>query len=273
MINELSIKVKELEVSYLHKPGVNKPRVCTIFIHGFPFNKETWKGQLQSLPEEVEGIAYDIRGFGGSAGGHTFFSIDLFSKDLFNLIDTLKLENVVLCGLSMGGYIALRAAELNLGKIAGLIVADTNASADSDAGKLKRFESIELIQTGGKAEFAEGFLKNVFTEQAINSKAKGVDSIREAILSTSNSTLCSAQLALASRTSTLDFLPQIDFPVLVVRGESDKLMTQQQAEDFLSQIPQAEFAEIPQAAHLPNLENPDTFNHHLNTFLTKHFLS
>ncbi len=273
MIEELLVQVDNLQVSCLRRAAKEQRELTVVFIHGFPFSKEMWRPQLKALPANVEGIAYDIRGFGGSAAGHTFYSIDLFAKDLWKLVRELGLGKVVLCGISMGGYIALRAAELQGGDIAGLILADTNASADTEAAKLKRFESIEQIQAGGKERFAEGFLKNVFSEESFATMPDAVALIRKIILSTSDSTLCSAQLALASRTSTIEFLPQILSPVLILRGQRDTLMSQQHVLDLRENIPNSEFAEIREAAHLSNLENPRAFNLHLKNFLHEHFLS
>ncbi len=93
-------------VSYLVRPD-SEGFYTIIYIHGFPFHKEMWSGQLLALTAGFTGIAYDVRGFGSSTTDHYFFSIDLFARDLIELIKQLNLKNVILCGLSMGGYIAL----------------------------------------------------------------------------------------------------------------------------------------------------------------------
>ncbi|MEJ6979159.1 alpha/beta hydrolase [Pedobacter sp. P351] len=268
----LSTKVNAVSVTYLSKQSGNSAATI-VFIHGFPFNKTIWNEQLDSLPDGISAIAYDIRGFGGSSSDHSFFSIDLFANDLIMLIDTLQLENCVLCGISMGGYIALRAIELSQKNVKGLILCDTNCVADSNEGKMKRFNSIEQIVAGGKGDFTEGFIKNVFTEETLMNKPETVQFLREVIMGTSDKTICSTLLALASRTETCNSLLNINVPTLIIRGENDKLMSEDQTKQLAEGITQAEQVNISTSGHLPNLENPEDFNKAINTFLNKHFLS
>lgn len=270
-MEQLSTKVNNITVSYSSKLS-DEVEVTIVFIHGFPFNKTIWDKQLKSLPNNIRGIAYDIRGFGNSSTDHFFLNIDLFATDLLNFIDSLKIEKCVLCGISMGGYIALRTFELNSNKIAGLVLCDTNCIADKNEGKVKRFASIELIRSGGKDEFTEGFIKNVFSEDTLAHNPDVVGFLREVIKSTSDDTICSTQLAMASRTDTSSVLPNIKVPALIIRGENDKLMTDEQANQLNSGIAKSESITISKAGHLPNLENPEDFNKALNTFLHKHFL-
>ena len=272
MIKEEGIELNGFETVYSISE-VEKPAVTVIFIHGFPFNKETWNKQLSDLPNQVQGIAYDIRAQGKSGSGHGFLSIDLFAADLLQLIDQLKIESkIVLCGLSMGGYIALRAMELS-NKIDGLILCDTNSEADSNEGKLNRFKSIEKLQNGGKLAFAEEFLKKVLSEITLSDKPELASSVLNMILANSENAISATQLALASRTETSSALKNIEVPGLIIRGNEDKLMTEKQANFLVTEIPDAELVQIPDSGHLPNLENPAEFNQHLHYFLTKHFLS
>jgi len=271
MIEAFNVDVKGNRIFYLSK-SAQQALASVIFIHGFPFSSAMWKGQLEALSPQFNGIAYDIPGFGKSLAVHNFFSIDFFARNLLSLLDSLKVRNPILCGISMGGYIALRAAQISATEIKGLVLADTNAIADPDEGKLKRFATIEQILNGGKAEFANGFIKNVFCEKSIASAHPAINLIEEIILSTSDTTLCAAQLALASRTDTSSFLKDINVPALIIRGSEDKLMSLAQASQLHENLSGATFASIADAGHLPNLENPEHFNSNLNEFLNKHFL-
>ncbi|WP_207427190.1 alpha/beta fold hydrolase [Pedobacter sp. SYSU D00535] len=270
MIEEKQVLVDSLNVSYFAKTAVN-PKLTAVFIHGFPFNKAIWRAQLEGLPEDVSGVAYDIRGFGSSEAGHQFFSIDLFARDLLNLLEVLHIERPLLCGISMGGYIALRAAEIALQKLGGLVLADTNAVADSEEGKLRRFATIDQVLSDGRQAFADNFVKNVFSPRSFSDLPEQIAAVKQMIESTEVSTICSSLLALASRTSTLEFLPAIDVPVLVIRGEEDKLMTEEHLNQLGEHVRNAEVELIPEAAHLPNIESPEIFNFYLNRFISKHF--
>ncbi|HEY0055045.1 MAG TPA: alpha/beta hydrolase [Pedobacter sp.] len=268
----LNTKSGNIPISYLFKPSAN-PECTVVFLHGFPFDKSTWLKQLCALPDTVQGIAYDIRGFGDSSTDHRFFSINIFAKDLIRLIEDLNLSNCILCGISMGGYIALRASELSPETFKGLILCDTNCAADSNESKIKRFDSIELIHANKKAEFTEGFLTNVFLENTLLNSTDTVEFLRNVILTTQNETICATQLAIASRTDTSHVLSEIKVPTLIIRDEFDKLMLEEQTMHLHKGIFESELVIIPDSGHLPNLDKPDVFNLAINSFLHKHFLS
>lgn len=268
MIEEKQLETEGLQVYYKIK-NAGKADLTVVFIHGFPFDSSIWDKQMEGLPENVCGISYDIRGFGKSKGGHQFFSIDLFAADLIQFLQKLAVQKVVLCGVSMGGYIALRAAERSSDHLAGLILCDTNAAADSNEAKLKRFESINLIMAGGKAQFIEGFLKGLFSKKTQEENQQLIRQIGGIMSGTEEDSICAAQLALASRTETVSFLPAIGVPSLIIRGAEDQMMSIEQAEQMDGLLNSHGILEIPDAGHLPNAENPGAFNEAINNFLQK----
>ncbi|MBC8054482.1 MAG: alpha/beta fold hydrolase [Sphingobacteriaceae bacterium] len=271
-MEKLNTKTGNISTSYNFKSSSNAA-LTVVFIHGFPFDKTMWNEQLEQLPESVRGVAYDIRGFGESSTDHLFFSIDLFARDVLQLIKTLQLESCVLCGISMGGYVALRALEISQENIKGLILCDTNCNADTNEAKLKRFASIELITTGGKNAFVEGFVKNVFNSETLDKQPQTVDFLRNLMLRARDESICAAQLALASRTDTSGTLKNIQLPALIIKGENDKLMSEEQTTQLANGISGSEYIIIKNSGHLPNLENAADFNKALNNYLSKHFLS
>ncbi|HRG10202.1 MAG TPA: alpha/beta hydrolase, partial [Cyclobacteriaceae bacterium] len=107
MLTEKRILVNEVEISYFQTGADDGLPI--LFIHGFPFNKLMWANQLEALKNKYRCIAYDVRGHGQSQAGEKDFSMDLFGDDLLGLLDALKIKKAVVCGLSMGGYIALNA--------------------------------------------------------------------------------------------------------------------------------------------------------------------
>lgn len=100
---------------YLYGNQNNHP---VIFIHGFPFDHSTWNKQIEAFKDKYFCIAYDVRGLGNSIIGDGQFTMEMYVDDLFNIINQLKIEKPFLCGLSMGGYIALRAVEREQEKLA-----------------------------------------------------------------------------------------------------------------------------------------------------------
>lgn len=266
-MTEAAIIINDIEVSYYIKPE-EEPALTVIFIHGFPFNKTIWSGQLEQLPANVQGIAYDVRGHGNTPAGQGYFSIDLFAKDLLLFINRLNLRRVVLCGISMGGYIALRAAERSAGEIAGLILCDTTSLADSNEAKLARFAGIETILQQGLGLYTDNFVKKLFSPAAYSENPGLITFIKKVIMQNEPGNVCAALLALASRTDTTAGLKAIHVPVLVLRGADDQIISNEQAQQLSENIEGARLELIPQSGHLPNLENPVYFNNLVSNFLT-----
>jgi pimeloyl-ACP methyl ester carboxylesterase len=248
-----------------------EPKATVVFIHGFPFNKDIWKKQLLELPENIQGMAYDVRGHGRSTSGHSYFSVDLFAKDLLELIKHLKFKKVILCGISMGGYIALRAMEIAPEMINGLILCDTHSLADNNETKLSRFALIEMIMTKGKGTFVETFIKKLFSPETDQNRAQ-IAFIRQVMMDNKEKNICASLLALASRTDTTESLEKINVPALIIRGEEDQIISTEQADILHKKIKGSELKLIPSSGHLPHLDNPGVFNQALTDFLIRNFL-
>ncbi len=240
---------------------------AVIFIHGFPFNRSMWAPQIEALSGTYRVISYDVRGHGQSDVGYGQYSLEFFVDDLIAGMDHLKIESAVLCGLSMGGYIALRAAQRHADRLKGLILCDTKSEADSDEVKIKRATSIRAVKKDGVKSFAEGFVKNVLTEKTLLTKPNLAASVRKMIEANPPIGISGALLAMAARTDTTAALAGITVPTLILVGEEDKLTPPSVSEAMAKKIPHAVFHIIPEAAHLSNLENPAIFNEHLFTFL------
>lgn len=266
-IKSNKLRVGDISISYQIKKSVSTSSHTILFLHGFPFNKNMWRDQLRALPEDVTGIAVDIRGHGLSTSGHGFFSIDVFAKDLRVFMEKLDVEQATLCGISMGGYIALRAYQLFPEKISGLILADTHSKADTNAGKQKRFDSIQAVLNHGRRPFAIGFVENVFSAHSIPERPEAVEYIKSAIRRNSVRSICSTLLALAARADTSDTLKDISVPTLLIRGSDDRITSAQDMKDLEEAIPNARLQEIAGCGHLPNLETPEEFNQMINEFM------
>jgi len=238
-----------------------------IFIHGFPFDKSMWKSQIEFASAFTRVVAYDIRGFGKSQNGAEEFSINLFADDLIQLMDLLEIPKAIICGLSMGGYIALNAMYRYKERFAAMILADTQCIADTSEGKEKRYRTIELIESKGLGVFAESFVKNIFCDETLQHKKEIVEGIQNVILSTAPSTVTATLKALAARWETCSALSEISVPVLIVCGIEDKVTPYEQSEKLHAAIKSSTIKSIQNAGHMSNLEQSEKFNGYLRDFL------
>ena len=261
----LQLAVNELTISYNDVGPSDAPTI--IFIHGFPFNKSMWAGQVEALKDGYRLIAYDVRGHGDSDAGQEDFAIELFVNDLLSLMDALKLDRAILCGLSMGGYIAINAVIHYPKRFDALILSDTQCAADTPEGKAKRMKTIESIRENGVEKYAEESVKNLFAPESFTTKGKEIAVIKEMILKTPEQVLSKTLLALSKRKETCSNLYKIKIPTLILVGESDKITPPAAARTMHEKIQHSRLTIIEHAGHLANLEHPAEFNGQLQAFL------
>jgi 3-oxoadipate enol-lactonase len=262
----MRIAINDITVSYSDE-GKNGARVI-IFIHGFPFNKSMWNMQIKALEDNYHVITYDIRGHGNSDAGKGDFSIKLFVKDLLSLMDALKIEKTALCGLSMGGYIALKAIIRYPERFDALILSDTNCFADTSEVKEKRMKAIESIRKNGLGKYADESIKNLFAPVSFTTREEEIAAVREMIVKTSKQSLYHTLLALSVREETCSKLPEIKVPALIMVGSEDKI-TPPEAAQFMHEKIKGSFLHIiKDAGHLSNMENPGEFNVQLKKFIS-----
>jgi len=264
--NNIRITINDLVVSYNDEGKIGDPVI--IFIHGFPFNKSMWNKQMEVLKENYRVIAYDVRGHGNSDAGTEDFSIDLFATDLLNLMDALKIDKAMLCGLSMGGYIALNAVENYPDRFDALILSDTTCTADTPEAKEKRMKTIKSIRKDGLEKFADESLTNLFALESFSTKKKEIAAVREMIVNTTEESLCKTLRAFYERKETCNKLSDIYVPVLIMVGNEDKITPLAAAQLMNEKINESLLSVIGHAGHLSNIENPSEFNDQLEEFVS-----
>jgi len=263
--NDLTVNVNNINLSY---DDVGEGSIPIVFLHGFPFDKTMWQEQLDYLKSTHRVIALDIRGFGKSTDEESHLSMDLFANDLILFIDRLGLEKVIICGLSMGGFIALNAMKRFPSRFEALILCDTQCIADSYEVKSKRYKTIEDIQEYGVTNFNEGFIKNVFHEDSINNKPELVEQLRKVVFSNSQHIITQGLVALAERSETCSILNDISIPTLIICGKEDVVTPLDESKFLNKNIKGSVLHVITNAGHVSNLEEPIKFNKHLRNFLT-----
>ncbi|HEV8270324.1 MAG TPA: alpha/beta fold hydrolase [Chitinophagaceae bacterium] len=263
--NKIGITINNLMVSYSDHGPDDAPVI--IFIHGFPLNRSMWDMQAEALKENYRVVAYDLRGHGNSDPGIDDFFIELFVNDLLRFTEKLGIEKSILCGLSLGGYIALNAILKYPERFDGLILNDTQCIADTPEIKENRCTAIIRIKEKGVEQYADEIIKNLFAPESLIKKENVIAEVKEMIINTPKQTLCNTLHALAERKETCSRLQEINIPVLIMVGKEDKITPIAAAQQMHEKILNSKLEIIQHAGHLSNLENPAAFNTHLVKFL------
>ena len=259
----MKITVNGISIDYRDE-GSGLP---VIFIHAFPLNQTMWDDQVAALRSKCRTITLDLRGFGHSDAPQGPYSMDQMAADVRALLSVLNVDQAVLVGLSMGGYIALAFYRNYPDAVRAMVLADTRASADTHEARARRIKSAAKAEKEGSDAIAEDMIALLLGHTTIETRPSVAARVREMIQANSPHGIAGAQRGMAARRDSTYILPGIDFPVLIIVGSEDELTPPEEAESLRSGIPGARLRVIEGAAHLSNLEQPEKFNDALLEFV------
>jgi YbgC/YbaW family acyl-CoA thioester hydrolase len=241
-----------------------------LFIHGFPFDRTSWRHQLAGL-SRWKRIAPDLRGAGASSVPADGYSVACYADDIVQVLDTLGLDRAVICGLSLGGYILFELLRRHPGRVRAAVFCNTKATPDSADARRGRDEMATLAEKEGTAAVAERLLPQLLAAATFAAQPEVVAHVREMISRTPVPGLVGALRALRDRPDSTPTLGTIGVPTLVIAGAEDKIAPPDTMRAMAQAIPGggggAQFAVIPAAGHLAPLEQPLATSRVLADFL------
>lgn len=244
-----------------------------LFIHGYPFNSNMWAPQIDNLSEFVQVIAPDLRGHGNSGSTPVDnqksdgYSMDLMAEDCASLLDNLSITKpVVLCGLSMGGYISFAFYKKYPERVRGLILAATRASSDTPEGANARDKAIQLAKSKGTDAVFEAILPKMMSPKTYKQRPDLVEYVNKIMQKTSVDGIIGDLIGMKNRPDSTHTLSNILVPTLIIHGNDDQIIPVTEVESMQTAIPKSNLDIIPDAGHLVNLEQPNLFNRSVNRF-------
>jgi 3-oxoadipate enol-lactonase len=223
-----------------------------LLIHAFPVDAEMWGAQAGG-PHTV---APHLPGFGGTPPAEDgVMTMEQAAGRCLDAIDRAGLDRAVVCGLSMGGYVAFEIWRRARGRVAGLVLANTRAGADTPEAAEARSTLAGRLRTEGNV--LVGSPPPLLSADA---PAQLWDTVRGWIERQPPGSIAAAALGMADRPDSTPDLETIDVPTLVVTADADTLIPQELTAPMADQIPGARLAVLPNAGHLSNVEDPTGFS-------------
>jgi 3-oxoadipate enol-lactonase len=226
-----------------------------LLIHAFPLDSRMWNEQLTALAGVVPMIAVDLPGFGDTPLQGDVTTMAIAARRCLEGLDRARLDRAVVCGLSMGGYVALELLRSSRERVAGLVLANTRAEPDDDAAKKRRRLIAETVRR-------EGMVAILDSQRALVSPDVADDvweRVASIVASQPPEAVAAMSLGLADRPDSRPDLTSIDVPTLVITSTDDQLMPPELSNTMAAAIPSADLALINGAGHLSNMERPDEF--------------
>lgn len=250
-----------------------------VLLHAFPLGAEMWRPQLEAVPHGWMLIAPDLPGFGDSrpepaqsgparpdpAAPAT--SVDDHADAVLALMRHLNIEQAVIGGLSMGGYVTFAIHRKASQRFSAMVLADTRADADTAEVRATREKMQAAVRAQGASAAADAMVPKLIGARA-SDPARSAP-VRDLILRNEPRGILEAIDALKARPDSTPTLARITCPTLVIVGEEDEVTPIPLSETIARQVPHAELVVIPAAAHLSNAEQPQAFNRALWTFLDR----
>jgi 3-oxoadipate enol-lactonase len=251
-----------LELAY-DEAGSGTP---LLLVHGWPFDRRMWGGQLGGLAPFARVLAPDLRGVGGSTVSGPY-TIDQYGDDLVAFLQSLGITRTVVCGLSMGGYVAFSMFRRYRDRVRALILADTRATADTEEIRANRERLVALIETEGMNALAARQLRSLLARSTLERQPPLVESVRHMMASVPPAGAIGALRAMAARPDSTPMLGTIDVPTLVVGGAEDGVTPPDVLRSMAAAIPNSRVEILEQGGHLCPLERPAAFNRVVGEFL------
>jgi pimeloyl-ACP methyl ester carboxylesterase len=215
----------------------------TLFLHAFPFDPRMWA----DLPDGAEApLLYELGD-----------SIDDWADALLERWP----GELTLVGASMGGYVAYAIAAKAPERVRGLLTQGARGQADPPGARRRRDEQIELVRTEGLEALWERIRPLAFSEDA---DEELLARARAWTLDRDPDDVVRALAAMRDRRDTTDALRRLDPPPWIVLGDGDTLA---RPGDFAGVLPPDALRIVPDAGHLPGLEQPARFEALLQDFL------
>ena len=259
-----SIRINDINLAYT-EAGSGPP---IVLIHGYPFNRSLWTEQAEALRSKYRVVTPDLRGFGESDSSAGPATMTRMAEDVATLMDELGIDQAVIGGLSMGGYVALAFARMFPARLKALVLADTRAQADTEEGKQTRFQQAEKATSEGMAGIADAMLPKLLTPETVSKRPELVKRVRDMMLKTKPEGAAGALLGMAERDDQTEFISSILVPTLILVGREDAITPVADSEKMQSRIEGSRLVVIENAGHVSNLEQTEQFNDALLGFLS-----
>ncbi len=244
-----------------------------VFLHAFPVDTRMWRAQIQALTGRVEVITLDMRGYGQTPADDAPFSIQMFAQDVLETLSALvpSVGPAIFIGCSMGGYVAFEIFRQNPKAVAGLVLCDTRAEADTPETLSKRREQIDKIESEGSEFFPRLMAQNVLAPVTREKRPDLVEEVKRWMSEPAADVLTRTLEALGQRPDSTATLATTNVPTLVIVGQQDTVTPRDSAERLRDGIPNAVLVEILDAGHLSPLENPAETNQAIDEWLSRHW--
>ena len=225
-----------------------------VLLHAFPLHAGLFVGLRARLPDRRV-VTPDLRGFGSSPLGDDPPSLGAMADDVLAVLDRLGLDRVVVGGVSMGGYVTLELLRRHPDRLAGAVLVDTRAGADTPTARDARLAAAATVLAQGTGALVP-MVDALLGPTSRRTRPEVVATVAGWMAEADPDAVAWAQRAMAARPSSVDMLARTGVPLAVVVGEEDTLSPPAEAAEMARAQPGTPVLLVPGCGHLAVLEDP-----------------
>ncbi len=249
--------------------GPHRAAIALVLLHGFPHDRALWREQVAAHATafpDTRLLIPDLPGFGQSTPLASP-SMDAYADCIAAMLDAVGVQRAVIAGLSMGGYVAFAFWRRHAARVQALVLLDTKAAADTDAGKAKRLELIDAVKRTGVGPIVPGLIPAQLGGTTRAAAPALVEQVTVMLRGAPAIGVIGAATAMMERVDSTPTLETISVPTLVLVGDEDTLTPLSDASAISSAVPHSRLVTVPGAGHLSPLEQPALVNAAIAEFL------
>ncbi len=241
-----------------------------VLLHGFLGSSHVWFQTIENLSKSYRVVAIDLPGHGNSDCFGYVHSMELIAKAVKAVMDNLRLKKYVIVGHSMGGYAGLAFADLFPDSLKGLCLFHSSAYADSDDKKRDRTRSIKVVKANHHI-YTKEVIKNLFATKNAKYLKTEIAFAQKIADSVSKRSIIAALEGMKDRPNRDLILGMVHYPVMMVIGELDNVLTYQQLLEQSNLIQNKHLLYLEHDGHMGFLESPKQTHKALRKFLRASF--
>jgi pimeloyl-ACP methyl ester carboxylesterase len=240
---------------YTQNKKIVAQEICLVLLHGFCENLHFWDYFVATI-SHIPIICIDLPGFGKSPQIESLKNIENIAQEVYQTLHNLQVEQYIVVGHSLGGYVALALAEKYPQSLRGIALLNSTAYADSEEKKQNRNKVIESLEQYGSKPFLSNFFPNLFYQENLAKFAQELQKLHEEAQNIEVETLIQMSKAMRDRKNYAPILANLTVPVLFIVGKNDAILplALHQEQFFLPK--DAQIVLQANTGHLSILENP-----------------
>lgn len=242
-----------------------------VLLHGYLQNLDVWSPYVLTFMRSMHVITIDLPGHGYSECLGPEHPMDLMARAVKAVLDDARVEQCVMVGHSMGGYVALAFADLFPHRLRGLGLLHSHAYPDDEATVERRMLTCEEV-TKNRARYIVGFIPPLFDSSKRFSLAQEIKDLQDLCLETREESVVAAQRGMAKRPSRINVLNSLEVPVLFIFGRNDKRIPIEKAVAQALDVRHAEILILDGVAHMSHIEDRDYVRPRLLNFVNTCYL-